>query len=156
MGYKKTDFDPNYQMSGEDMRKHRRVVLGLVPLFLLMNSQFVLRDDSWDVSSWVMAIMWATYIFLTVAVLTGWAYKYWSPREEYRILDDEITQHNRASAMKWGWSATILAAVALFFILPFAPKLDGSEIIVILLMVAIVTTSMRFVLLDRDEDDEEE
>lgn len=156
MAYKKDNFDPNYQMSGEDMRKHRRLVLGLVPLFLLMNTQFVLRETTGDVAHWVMMVLWAVYVVMVVLILTGWAYKYWSPKAEYLILNDEIAAHNRASAMQWGWAATIFTGVALFFAIPFFPKLDTGEAVVILLMVAIITTSMRFVLLDRDEDDGEE
>ena len=154
MGYKKDNYDPNYQMSGEDMRKHRRLNLALVPMFLgvtLVNMN-VSTDTPW--AQWTMQVAWAVYVLLIVATLTGYAYKFWAG-SELKVLEDETAIANRADAMQWGWVATILVALALFFITPFTPNLDAREVVAVLLMVAIITTSLRFVILEKDDDGEE-
>lgn len=155
MGYKKTDYDPNYQLSGEDMRKHRRGALMLVPMFLLVNWVMAERQDASSWSRFVMEGIWVIYVLLIVAILTGFAYKKWGG-DEVHILEDESAQFHRANSFKWGWLAAVAMALALFFVAPHAPNLDTRETVVVLLMTMIITTTLRFVILEGDEDDDEE
>lgn len=154
MAYRKDNYDPNYQMSGEDMRKHRRLNLALVPLFLVFTMMNMSVTTSAPWSQWTMQVAWGVYVLLVVATLTGLAYKFWAG-SEFKILEDETAVANRADAMQWGWVATILVALTLFFITPFTPNLDAREAVAVLLMVAIITTSLRFVILEKDDDEEE-
>ena len=67
------------------------------------------------------------------------------------VLEDELTAANRASSLKWGFTATVLAALTLFLFDPLAPVFDVRSATMLLLFVALTVTTARFVWLDRDE-----
>ena len=51
MAYRKDNFDPDYAMNGEDMRKHRQLMLMLVPFFLFMNMTSIFRESERDITA---------------------------------------------------------------------------------------------------------
>ena len=150
MAYRSDNYDPNYEMGGEDMRKHRRLVLMLVPVFLFMNLTSIFRDDERDVAQWAIEILTVLYVVLVSGVLTGWWYRFWAG-EAKPIVEDELAAANRASALKWGWTATVMGALALFLLDPLFPVFDVRTTTMLLVFVALTVTSARFVWLDRDE-----
>ncbi|WP_343345435.1 hypothetical protein WJT74_00200 [Sphingomicrobium sp. XHP0239] len=155
MAYRKDNYDPNYPMGGEDMRKHRQLILMLVPIFLVMNMMSIFRDDERDVAQWAIEIITAIYILLVSGVLTGWWYSIWAG-DAKPVLEDELTAVNRASSLKWGFTATVLAALALFLLDPLVQVFDVRSATMLILFIALTVTTARFVWLDRDEELAEE
>ena len=151
MAYRKDNFDPDYAMNGEDMRKHRQFMLMLVPFFLFMNMTSIFRDSERDIAQWVIEIMTAIYILIVAGVLTGWWYSLWAGGAK-PVLEDELTAANRASSLKWGFTATVLTALTLFLLDPLAPIFDVRTATMLLLFIALTVTTARFVWLDRDEE----
>ncbi|MEN3972868.1 hypothetical protein WJS89_09330 [Sphingomicrobium sp. XHP0235] len=149
MAYRKSTYDPKYQMNAEDLRRHRRLNLTLVPFFLVISMQ-MLKDDP----SIFIQIAWVAYLLLEFGILMGWGYKLWA-REEVAILDDELGRHHQAIAYRWGFVAAIVTAVFLILAAPYV-ALDVREAGMCVLLAALVTACLRFALLEGLEEPEEE
>ena len=149
MAYKRSAYDPNYQMNAEDLRRHRRLNLVLVPFFLVISMQ-MLNDDP----PVIIQVAWVSYLLLELGILMGWAYKLWA-KEEVAILDDELGRHHQAIAYRWGFVAAIVTAVFLILAAPYV-ALDTREAGMCVVLAALVTACLRFALLEGGEDLEEE
>ena len=148
MGYRQNSYDPNYQMSAEELRRHRRVNLTLVPFFLVISMQ-VLAEDA----SIVIEILWVTYAAMELLILSGHAYTLWA-KDEKAVMDDELAQHYRAIAYRWGFHAALLSAFVLFF--AAAPLgIDARGSIMSVILAGIVTAALRFAILDHDDSEED-
>ena len=149
MAYRRSAYDPNYQMNAEDLRRHRRLNLVLVPFFLVISMQ-MLNDDP----PVIIQVAWVSYLLLELGILMGWAYKLWA-KEEVAILDDELGRHHQAIAYRWGFVAAIVTAVFLILAAPYV-ALDTREAGMCVVLAALVTACLRFALLEGGEDAEEE
>ena len=149
MGYKRSSYDPDYQMNAEDLRQHRRINLVLVPFFLVLSMQML--DDN---SSVIIQIAWVAYIVLELGILMGWGYRLWA-REEVAILDDELAQYHQSVAYRWGFIAAVVTAVFVTLIGPHI-ALETRDAGMCVVLAAIVTACLRFALLEGGEEPEEE
>ncbi|WP_343345432.1 hypothetical protein WJT74_00195 [Sphingomicrobium sp. XHP0239] len=149
MGYKNSSYDPNYQMNAEDLRRHRRLNLALVPVFLVFSMQ-MLDDDP----SIFVQIAWVSYIVLELGILMGFGYRLWA-KEERAILEDELSRHHQAIAYKWGFLAAVVMGIIVVLIAPYG-NLDTREAGMVVVLAAVVAACMRFALLERDDAPEVE
>lgn len=148
MGYRSNSYDPNYQMNAEELRRHRRINLTLVPFFFVISMQ-VLAEDA----SIIVEILWVTYAALELLLLSGHGYAFWS-KDEKAVLDDELAQHYRAIAYRWGFHAALLSAFVVFF--AAAPLgIDARGSIMSVILAGIVTAALRFAILDHDDGEED-
>lgn len=149
MAYRKSTYDPNYQMNPEDLRQHRRLNLALVPLFLLFSMQMLEEDPSIFIQA-----AWVMYIVVELGILMGFGYSLWA-KDERAILEDELSRHHQAIAYKWGFLAALAMGVLVVLIAPYG-NLDTREAGMVVVLAAMVAASMRFALLERDDELEEE
>ena len=71
-------------------------------------------------------------------------------REVRRLIDDEVTQANRSSALTWGFTVAMIAAIGLFALESFDPgQATAREAIHIIVTAGLVTALLRFGYLER-------
>jgi fucose 4-O-acetylase-like acetyltransferase len=92
------------------------------------------------------------WIVLVAVILAGLVTGgFWFRSRAVRdLMNDEVTRANRASAMTWGFTMAIVAAIVLFAIESFTP--DGAssrEVIHIIASAGLVTALLRFGFLER-------
>ena len=66
------------------------------------------------------------------------------------LMNDEVTRANRASALAWGFTMAIVAAIVLYALESFVP--DGAttrEVIHVITSAGLVTALLRFAFLER-------
>ena len=90
---------------------------------------------------------WLTMsIVLLLALTTG---GFWSrPKRLRELMDDEPSRANRADALRVGFLATMIGAIALFFVSFFEP-LGARETIHLLMTIGIAMALIRFGQLER-------
>jgi fucose 4-O-acetylase-like acetyltransferase len=94
-------------------------------------------------SGWIMLAS----VILAGLVTGGFWFR---SREVRELMNDEVTQANRASAMTWGFTMAIAAAIALFAVESFAPGgATTREVIHIIASAGLVTALLRFGFLER-------
>ena len=158
MAYRKKDnFDPNHLPPAQDMRKQRTLILALTPVWLLITMINMAREDSSAIARVGLEIMWALFILSVLLTLTGSMTRWFTPkayRDQIAVLEDELAQHHRAISLQWGMIATVLMALAIYFIAPYG-NLDARETVQVLILTALTVSSLRFALLEREDGSEE-
>ena len=83
---------------------------------------------------------------LLLALTTG---GFWFKSRSVRaLLDDEVTRANRASALQLGFVVTMIAAFAIYVLLPVEP-MSARDAIHLIVTVGIATALVRFGMLER-------
>ncbi|MCJ8191464.1 hypothetical protein [Sphingomicrobium aestuariivivum] len=157
MGYSKKDnLDLNHYPASQDLRKQRTLMLALTPLWLVLTMNNMTDPDRSDLSRIIFEAMWALFVIVMMLNLTGIMNRWWkkSHPENYYELEDELAQHHRGISFQWGMMATVLVALFLFFIAPYT-SLEAREAVQILILTALTVTAFRFILLEKDDGEEE-
>lgn len=129
-------------------RRRARLFPVLAVLFLSQQlAYFAEPDGAARVVDHVKIGAWLLLsIVLVLALATG---GFWfKPKPVRALMDDEVTQANRADAFRIGFLATMAAAILLYFLLLFEP-ISGREAIHVLTTIGIATALLRFGLLER-------
>jgi hypothetical protein len=123
------------------------MMIGLAFIFLSQQAAFFSRPETGRVVDQVRAGAWVLLAAALLAVvLTG---GFWlRPRAVRALMEDELTRANRASAVRFAFAATMIAAMALYAALPFL-ALDSRATIHVLVSIGLVTALIRFAVLER-------
>jgi len=130
-------------------RRRARMLPMLAILFLTQQASFfagraedaVRTVDHVKIGAWLILS-----IVLLLALATG---GFWlKPAKVRALMNDDVTRMNRAEAFRVGFLATMIAAIALYFLTLFEP-LDGREAIHLLVTVGIAAALLRFGALER-------
>ena len=85
-------------------------------------------------------------VVLLLALTTG---GFWFKSRSVRaLLDDEVTQANRAAALKLGFVATMISAFAVYALLAFEP-MSARDAIHLIVTIGIATALIRFGILEK-------
>lgn len=90
------------------------------------------------------------WVVLSAVLLLAISTKgFWFKRRELRnLLDDENTQANRGSAMKWGFLTAMLISFALYFVDQFEP-MQARDAIHLIVSGGLAAALIRFGVLER-------
>jgi len=142
--------DTSLAERADRLNRRRARMLPVLALFLLiqqsaffgagdgMRSVDMVRNGAWVVLTGV----------ILAALLTG---GFWfHSRDVRRLMEDDVTQANRASALALGFGLAMATAIALFALEAFAPgSASAREVIHIVVSVGLVAALLRFALLER-------
>jgi fucose 4-O-acetylase-like acetyltransferase len=136
--------------TAERLNRRRARMLPVLALFVLIQqAAFLTSGDRLRTVDLVRNGGWIALVAVILAGLVTGGF-WFRPREVRELMNDEVTLANRASAMTWGFTMAIVAAIVLFAIESFTP--DGAssrEVIHIIASAGLVTALLRFGFLER-------
>jgi fucose 4-O-acetylase-like acetyltransferase len=136
--------------TAERLNRRRARMLPVLALFVVIQqAAFFTSGDRLRTVDLVRNSGWLMLVAVILAgLLTG---GFWfRSREVRQLMNDEVTQANRASALAWGFTMAIVAALALFAMESFAPgSATTREAIHIIASAGLVTALLRFGFLER-------
>jgi hypothetical protein len=130
-------------------RKRARMLPFLAIIYLTQQATFFSGDappgvrsvDHVKIGAWLVL----SFILLLALATNG----FWFQRRELRdLLNDEQTRANRASAMSYGFIASMLGAMVVYLAVQFEP-LSAREAIHIILSLGLGAALIRFGMLER-------
>ena len=130
-------------------RRRARMLPALAAVFIIQQASYFagqiedpLRTvDTVKIGAWLILS-----VVLLAALTTG---GFWlQPRRIRDLLDDEVTQANRGSALRLGFIATMAAGIVLYLLTWFEP-VAGREAIHLLVTVGLAAALLRFGFLER-------
>lgn len=140
--------DPNDIATADNLgRRRARMLPALALFFLIQQTAFFANPPGERAVDHVRIGAWVLMTAVILLALHGRVPLFRS-REVRAILDDEPTRANRASAMHWGFMATVIAGITLYSVLGIAP-MTAREAIHIVVSAGIVVALMRFGFLER-------
>ena len=128
-------------------RRRARMLPVLAIFFLMQQTAYFSHPDTgravdhFRVSAWI-----ALSLVMLVMLISGGAW--FRPASVRALLEDEVTRAHRAKAFETAFIATMVAAIALYFVSLFEP-LSGRDAIHLLLSVGIACALLRFGMLER-------
>ena len=139
-----TDIDNADRLS----RRRARMFPALAAIFIVQQATYFAEPDAATrlvdhvkIGAWLLLS-----VVLVLALATG---GFWfKPKPVRMLMDDDITRANRADAFRFGFLATMAAAILLYFLLLFEP-IGGREAIHALTTIGIATALLRFAYLER-------
>lgn len=144
-----TDESSDIERADRLSRRRARMLPILAVIFISQQASYYvgrMEDGTRTVDHVRIAAWLALSIVLLLALTTG---GFWfRPKRIRALLDDEVTRVNRTQALRIGFIATMLGAVALYF-LTFFERVDGREAIHILMTIGIAAALLRFGFLER-------
>jgi hypothetical protein len=130
-------------------RRRARMLPALALMFILQQTSFFVGrvEDGRRVVDHVQTGAWLILsIVLLLALATG---GFWlKPARVRRLMNDDVTRANRVEAFRVGYVATMMAGIALYFVILFEP-VGGREAIHILVTIGIAAALLRFGFLER-------
>lgn len=136
--------------TAERLNRRRTRMLPVLALFVLI--QQAAFFNSGDRLRTVDLVRNSGWILLAAVILAGLVTGgFWFRSREVReLMNDEVTQANRASALSWGFTMAMAAAIVLFALESFAPGgATTREVIHIIASAGLVTALLRFGFLER-------
>ena len=136
--------------TAERLNRRRARMLPVLALFVLIQqAAYFGSGDRLRTVDLVRNSAWIVLVAVTLAgLLTG---GFWFRSREVReLMNDEVTRANRASALAWGFTMAIVAAIVLYALESFVP--DGAttrEVIHVITSAGLVTALLRFAFLER-------
>jgi fucose 4-O-acetylase-like acetyltransferase len=136
--------------TAERLNRRRARMLPVLALFVLI--QQAAYFGSGDRLRTVDLVRNSAWIVLVAVILAGLLTGgFWFRSREVReLMNDEVTRANRASALAWGFTMAIVAAIVLYALESFVP--DGAttrEVIHVITSAGLVTALLRFAFLER-------
>jgi len=128
-------------------RKRARMLPMLAVFFITQQTAFFANPPGERAVDHVRIGAWVLMTAVILLALHG-RLPLFRSREVRAMLDDEPTRANRASAMHWGFMATVIAGITLYAALGVAP-LTAREAIHLIVSAGIVVALMRFGFLER-------
>jgi hypothetical protein len=130
-------------------RRRARMLPFLVLIFLSQQASYFL-DPVGDGGRTVDHVKIGAWLILSIGLLFALtAHGFWLERRGVRaLMDDEVTRANRAAAAQLGFFATMLTAIAMYFVVQFEP-VSARETIHLLVTVGIAAALLRFAFLER-------
>jgi fucose 4-O-acetylase-like acetyltransferase len=130
-------------------RRRARLLPVLALLVLIQQAAFFTSGDRLRTVDLVRDGAWIVLVAVILTALVTGGFWFHS-REVRRLMNDEVTLTNRASALTWGFTMAILAAIALFALESVAPGgATAREAIHIIASAGLVTALLRFGFLER-------
>jgi hypothetical protein len=128
-------------------RKRARMLPVLAIFFLTQQAAFFANPPGERAVDHVRVGAW---VLMTAVILLALHSRLplFRSREVRAILDDEQTRANRASAMHWGFLATVIAGITIYSVLGVAP-MSAREAIHLVVSAGIVVALVRFGFLER-------
>jgi hypothetical protein len=129
-------------------RRRARMLFVLAILFLTQQASYFSGPDNGmrSVDHVKVAAWLVMSIVMLLALTTG---GFWFRSRQVReLMDDEVTRANRADSLRFGFMATMAAAIALYFVSLFDP-MSGRQAVHLLMSVGIGTALLRFAFLER-------
>nr|WP_166178899.1 hypothetical protein [Altererythrobacter segetis] len=139
----------NVEMADRLNRRRARMLPVLAVFVLIQQAAFFNSGDRLRTVDLVRNSGW---IMLATVILAGLVTGgFWFRSREVReLMNDEVTLANRASALTWGFTMAIAAAIALFALESFAPGgATTREVIHIIASAGLVTALLRFGFVER-------
>jgi hypothetical protein len=140
--------DPTVINTADQLGRKRARMLPIIAVFFLTQQTAFFANppgeravDHVRIGAWVMM---TAVILLALHGGGSW----FRSREVRAMLDDEPTRANRASAMHWGFMATVIAGMAIYAVLGVAP-MTAREAIHLVVSAGIVVALTRFGFLER-------
>ncbi|MBS0479366.1 MAG: hypothetical protein JSR79_08715 [Proteobacteria bacterium] len=132
------------------VRRRSRVMPVMAMVFVAQQASYfsgTRMDDGSRLVNHVAISAWLAWsIVLLVLLSTGGG---WFRNAHVRALtNDESTRANRAEAFWFGFLATMMGAIVLYFISLFEP-VSGREAIHVLMTIGIATALLRFAMLEK-------
>lgn len=130
-------------------RRRARMLPVLAVIFIAQQASYFsgrVEDGARSVDHVKIAAWLVLSTVLLLALTTG---GFWlQPRQMRRLLNDEVTRANRTEALRTGFIATMVGAIALYFLGMFEP-VGGREAIHLLMTIGIAAALLRFGYLER-------
>ena len=136
--------------TADRLNRRRARILPVLAAFMLIQ-QATFFGASGGVRSVDMVRNSAWIVLAAVIVATLVTGGYWlQSREVRRLIDDEVTQANRSSALAWGFTVAMIAAIGLFALESFGPgQATTREAIHIIVTAGLATALLRFGYVER-------
>jgi high-affinity Fe2+/Pb2+ permease len=128
-------------------RRRASMLFGITVLFLAQQAAYFSQPPAERAVDYVRIGAWMLLAAtLLAALLTG---GFWlKPRAVRALMDDDVTQANRASALKLGFALSMATAIALY-VLAIPLGLSAREVIHVIVSTGLVAGLLRFGLLER-------
>lgn len=140
--------DPNAVTTADQLgRKRARMLPMLAVFFISQQTAFFANPPAERAVDHVRIGAWVLMTAVILLALHG-RLPLFRSREVRAMLDDEPTRANRASALHWGFLATVIAGITLYAVLGVAP-MTAREAIHIVVSAGIVVALLRFGVLER-------
>lgn len=141
---------PSNAETVERLNRRRVRMLPVLALFVLIQqAAFFSSGDRLRTVDLVRNSAWIVLVGVILAALVTGGFWFRS-RQVRDLMNDEVTQANRGSALAWGFTVAILAAIVLFAVESFAPGgATTREAIHIIASAGLVTALLRFGFLER-------
>lgn len=141
---------PSNAETVERLNRRRVRMLPVLALFVLIQqAAFFTSGDRLRTVDLVRNSAWIVLVAVILAALVTGGFWFRS-RQVRDLMNDEVTQANRGSALAWGFTVAILAAIVLFAVESFAPGgATTREAIHIIASAGLVTALLRFGFLER-------
>jgi fucose 4-O-acetylase-like acetyltransferase len=136
--------------TAEKLNRRRTRMIPVFALFVLIQqASFFGTGDRLRPVDLVRNTGWMMLAAVILAGLVTGGFWFRS-REVRELMNDEVTKANRASALTWGFTMAISAAIVLFALESFAPGgATTREVIHIITSAGLVTALLRFGFLER-------
>ena len=132
------------------VRRRARMMPVLAMLFVAQQASYFTgtrMDEGHRLVNYVAISGWlAMSIVLLVGLTTGGSWAHGAPVRA--LMNDESTRANRAEGLRFGFLATMIAALALYVVSLFEP-IGGREAIHVLMTIGIAVALLRFGMLER-------
>jgi hypothetical protein len=142
--------DASMMEKAERLSRKRAMMLPfLAVIYLTQQASFFAGDAPPGVRS-VDYVKVGAWLVLSAVMLMAIATNgFWLQSKEVRnLIDDELTRANRSDAMRIGFIASMLGAIALYVLAMFTP-VTGREAVHVVLSVGLGAALVRFGLLER-------
>jgi len=142
---------PQSNAETADRLNRRRVrMLPVLALFVLIQqASFFTSGDGTRTVDIVRNGAWVVLAAVVLAALVTGGFWFHS-REVRRLMNDEVTEANRASALKLGFAVALATGIALFALEAFAPgSATTREALHVVVSFGLVAALLRFGFLER-------
>jgi uncharacterized membrane protein len=130
-------------------RKRARMMPALGVLLVTQQAVFLTTNDTGRLVDGVRATGWLALAAVVLAVLVTGGF-WFKSRAVRNLMDDEVTQANRASALTLGFVLTMVTAIALYGVEAFAPgAVTTGEALHIIVTIGLFAALLRFAVLER-------
>jgi hypothetical protein len=140
--------DPTVINTADRLGRKRARMLPIVAIFFLtQQTAFFANPPGERAVDHVRVGAWVLMTAVILLALHG-RMPLFRSREVRAMLDDESARANRASAMHWGFMATVIAGMTIYAVLGVAP-MTAREAIHLIVSAGVVVALVRFGFLER-------